>query len=172
MRRDIALALADIALLQGDATGARAVAASVASDEALRARMRYVMSEESPAPAAEVAQLEQPEDDSTHPLRRLQRGDRAWITGRTAVAVTEWEHILDATAPRFRLLRLFALARLAESQGREDAKRAAATLQQALESHQDRDLLRHLVRARARYFQLQSSRTPDPAAEATAHRGS
>lgn len=83
------------------------------------------------------------------------RGECARLGGRSEAALSEYARLTRVEiAPRWRLFKNLAFAHTAEIQAaRGDARAAARTLEAFLEFDTDRDLLRHALRARRRFFE-------------------
>jgi len=111
--------------------------------------------------AAQTALAALPEDAG--PGAAYYRGECARLAGRPSDALAAYAQLTERTvAPRWRLFKNLAFAHVAEIQAAQgDARAAARTLEKFLEFDSDRDLLRHALRARRRFFE----RAPDRARE-------
>lgn len=174
---DVALCLAETRALLGDRDAAVAMHAGVAKDSRMESRLRFVVEPGAAATREEAADFHRGQlaaraiyagdfagaraqlDDlgaSEDPGISFYRGELARLTGDATQAKTQFQRLTErALAPRWRLYKTLSFARLAELQGAEgDPGRAAETLGRALDFDSDRDLLRHMMRARRRHFEL------------------
>ena len=100
----------------------------------------------------QLASLGATDDPAVH----YYRGELSRLEGDLAHAVQDFEQVTERPWPqRWRLYKVLAYSRLAETLAAQGDPRAAAkTLERALVYDDDRDLLRHLLRARRRYFEM------------------
>jgi tetratricopeptide (TPR) repeat protein len=172
---DVRLALADLALLTGDEPLARRMLERSSGHGKLTERLAHVLvagaaasPEESstfdrlqpavrqlyaadPHPATAFAAAAGGDDPALH----FWRGDEALLAGRGAEARAHFEQLTEKSLPaRWRLFRALAFARLAEiAIAADDAPAAMRALDRGLDFYQDRDLLRHVMRARRRWLE-------------------
>lgn len=176
LRRDVALALADLHLLAGESREAAALHAAE-PDRALRDRLRYVLDDDAAATAPEAERWRRLQTlardlytgntgtvrgdlealaATDDPLVHFYLGDLALLLGDADAAAVHFERLTELPLPaRMRLYKFLAYERLAGIRARSGDKREAErVLERALAYYQDRDLLRHVVRARHRYYAL------------------
>jgi tetratricopeptide (TPR) repeat protein len=105
--------------------------------------------------------------DDLSPAAHFYRGEWARLSGRYDDAAANFARVTEAPLPaRWRFFKIIAFARRAESlYERGDPRAAARVLERALEFDTDRDLMRHVLRARRRFFEAQTGRrrAEDPA---------
>jgi hypothetical protein len=108
--------------------------------------------------AADRALAEYPTDAG--PAVEFYRGEWARLAGRFDDAASHYARITESQLPpRWRFFKIIAFARRAEAlAARGDRHAAARVLEHALDFTQDRDLLRHVLRARRRWFESASNR--------------
>ena len=189
MLRAANLSLVQLQLLSGEGAAARVVADEI-DDDGVRKRLQFVRQPGAEAPpveteaaarAARAAQalyagrlseattaLAAPDGQSS-PLFAFYRGDLAFLQGDLRKALPLYRDLAERRWPeRWRMFHFLAQMRAAEIQGAlGDDKAAARTLGRALDSYDDRDLLRHVIKARRRYFadvhpELQAHGTTPP----------
>jgi hypothetical protein len=170
--------------LVGDAKGAAHVAHE--SKGKLESRLRFAHAPGELASAAEAQTFRRAQDAARDlyegdtegagrlldeigkvddPAVNFYRGEIARVRGEAARAMSEFQKLTERALPgRWRLFKVLAFSRLAELQAVHEGPRSAAeTLARAMEFDQDRDLLRHLVRARRRHFELSAEGRVAPA---------
>jgi hypothetical protein len=172
---DVHLCLAETQLLGGDAAAAAALHAG-AAHEPFEERLRFATDAGAAATAAEAAAFRGAQEaahalyggDLTTARQRLAalpaedpaatfyRGELARIEGDARRAEGEFQRITAAAlAARWRFYKTLAFQRLADIQGASGHPDVAAeTLGKALAFDADRDLLRHFIRARRRFWEL------------------
>jgi tetratricopeptide (TPR) repeat protein len=174
---DVALCLAEAHLLVGDGPAAAALARGSTSKTADRLRFAAEPGEAATPDAARIfreaqqaaralyggeldaaRQALQAVANADDPGVHFYRGELARFDNDSGLASQEFRSLTDRDIPRrWRLYKVLAFSRLAELEAQGgDARRASATLARAMEFDEDRDLLRHLIRARRRYFELLS----------------
>jgi hypothetical protein len=170
------LALADLSLLLGDAARAARLHADVAGDERAARRLRYAVDAggaSTPNEAARMLALRPaiqalyahdlgafnrafpPAGDGLDPYLEFYRGEFELLRGTPQRALAHYEHLTrEPLAPRWRLFRFFAFLRIAEIHGkRSHNEQAVQALEKALAFHTDPDLLRHVAKARKRFYE-------------------
>ena len=170
------LALADVSLLLGDAERAARLHANVASEERAERRLRYVLEPDAASTPDEVARMTalRPAIQALYahdlsafnravpeaageldPYLEFYRGEFEILRGTPQRALPHFERLTRAELPpRWRLFRFLAYLRTAEVHGRRSHNDLAArALEQALEFHTDPDLLRHVSKARKRFYE-------------------
>jgi tetratricopeptide (TPR) repeat protein len=171
--RSVRLMLSDVYLLRGEARAAQRVQASASSRE-LRQRLAYVYEEGAAANAVAWQNLEAMQawiralyagryDEvadalslwGEDPIALFYRGELELLRQRPEDAVTPLERFLEFdTPPRYRFYRYLTMLRLAEAYDRiGDRERAKEMLGTAIDFHSDRDLMRHVTKARRRWFE-------------------
>jgi tetratricopeptide (TPR) repeat protein len=169
--------LANVALLLGDHKAAVQLVEELPAKDRGRRRLRYVLDERSAATPEEVQALLQIQQalqslyagnlqraaegldalrDVDTPFMHFYRGELEMLRGNGEEAL---EHFGRANHVRTRRdrwawFRYFALVRAAEIQGsRGEYGKAAKLLDDAIDKHLNKDLIRHVTRARQRYFE-------------------
>jgi tetratricopeptide (TPR) repeat protein len=171
--RSVRLMLADVLLLRGDARGAQRVQASASTRE-LRQRLAYVYEDGAAASPIAWQRLEtlQPwiralydgryaevADGLSHwgedPLALFYRAELELLRERPEAAIEPLQRFLAYdTPPRYRFYRYLTMLRLAEAYGRSGNRtRAEEILGDAIDFHEDRDLMRHVTKARRRWYE-------------------
>ncbi len=180
------LTLADVSLLLGDADGARALHAEAVErgDASGQMLLAFVLEPGAAAGPDEVARLaalapvardiysgrlEQagaaleafPSGD---PLVTFYRGEIAMLRGASRDAISAFERLEGADVPdRCRLFRRLARLRRAELHGRlGEWAAAAAAFTPEIDDYDVKDMLRHVMRARQRWF-LRNAENPGAA---------
>jgi tetratricopeptide (TPR) repeat protein len=174
MLRAANLSLVQLDLLSGERAAAERVVDGV-GDADVRHRLEFARQPGAEAPSAEAEASRRAEsvarplysghlaeaasalatlDGLGSPLLDFYRGDVAFLQGNRQKALPLFRDLYTRRLPeRWRMFRYLAQMRAAEIQGAlGDDKAAARTLGRALELYEDRDLLRHLIKARRRYF--------------------
>jgi tetratricopeptide (TPR) repeat protein len=176
---DVALSLAETHLLVGAGGTARELEGRVAARPQVAARLRFVRDAAAAAPAAEAAAFRRAQEvarllydgdseaasrllaelPADSPAALFYRGEWQRMAGAPVPAMDAYSRITDAEWPaRWRLYKMLAFSRLAEIEAdQEGPRRAVATLERAIEYDSDPDLLRHLLRARRRHYDLVAS---------------
>jgi tetratricopeptide (TPR) repeat protein len=97
------------------------------------------------------------------PIVAFYRGELLTLQGRDAEAIPEYLELTDGERPeRWHLFRYFARLRLAEAYARSgDAGKAKDFVDDALDSHPTKDLLRHVTQGRKRWFDDWDERHPE-----------
>jgi tetratricopeptide (TPR) repeat protein len=100
---------------------------------------------------------------SSEPFVAFYRGELLTLQGRDEAAIAQYAKLTGSELPeRWRLFRYFARLRLAEAAARlGDAEKAASVLGEALDSYPTRDLLRHVTKARRRWYDNGWYRAPE-----------
>ncbi|MGH2571040.1 MAG: tetratricopeptide repeat protein [bacterium] len=179
---DIHRILVDVHLMLGDRDRALAVLqglnARQREDRDLAAELRFLENDGGRAAAGktEVATLRrvqpiaralyegrlseaerglEPLATSSEPFVAFYRGELLTLQGRDEAAIAQYAKLAGSELPeRWRLFRYFARLRLAEACARlGDADKAASVLGEALDSYPTRDLLRHVTKARRRWYE-------------------
>ena len=191
---DVLLCLTEMDLLAGDRQRAAALYSSVAAQPRLEERLRFVRQPDAAATPDEAQVYRSAQDaaralyagdlDGAHrqlaslgtaddPAVHYYRGELSRLEGDYAHAAQDYERVTERSWPqRWRLYKVLAYSRLAEIRAAQgDPRDAASTLDRALVYDEDRDLLRHLIRARRRHFELAaesgSGRASPPAGAST-----
>ncbi len=170
------LTLADVSLLLGDAAGARALHAEAVErgDAARQALLEFVLRPDAAAGPDEAARLRAlspvardiyagrlDEADAAlaafpgeDPLVSFYRGEIAMLRGASRAALAAFERLEAADVPdRCRLFRRLARLRRAELHGRlGEWDAAAAAFTPEIDAYDVKDMLRHVMRARQRWF--------------------
>jgi tetratricopeptide (TPR) repeat protein len=147
-------------------------------------RLRFLRDPEAVAPPAEVAALRALEPiaaalaagdldrardalngSDSGPGASFYRAEWARLSARYDDAAAAYAQLTEVPLPaRWRFFKVIAFARRAEVlAARGDRRAAARTLEHALEYNADRDLLRHALRARRRWYESDGDRNHDPA---------
>jgi hypothetical protein len=107
-------------------------------------------------------------DDGGHPGVAFYRGEHARLARHPEAALAGYAALTREAVPaRWRFFKILAFARSAEIHAAAGDRRAAVrALEQLLEYDHDRDLLRHALRARHRFFEQSRDRSPDNAIQA------
>jgi hypothetical protein len=100
---------------------------------------------------------------ASEPFVAFYRGELLTMRGQDEAAIREYAKLVENELPeRFRLFRYFARLRLAEAHARRgDSEKAADALGDAMDSYPTRDLLRHVTRARKRWYDNGWNHTPE-----------
>ena len=174
LEADVTILLAEFALMAGDRD--RALALHESADPEWKERLEFVNGPGAAATESEVEQwrdlagaarhlyaghlgearreLDRYEDEES-PLIAFYRGELAFVAGRGAEALEHYAPLVENDArSRFRFLEFLATVRTAEILGwRGDASEAASLLTEAVDDYPVKDLLRHVTKARARFFE-------------------
>jgi predicted Zn-dependent protease len=177
LERSVRLNLVNIYLMRGARQKAIGVL-DTTSNEELRKRLQYVLEESATAAAAQQQSLEQLQpwiralyagrydevavglsrwgDD---PLALFYQAELELLRGSPGEAIAPLQQLLAIKTPeRLRWYRYLAMLRLAEAYDRTgQRKKAESTLGEAIEFHSDRDLMRHVTKARQRWFEKGSA---------------
>lgn len=178
------LTLADVSLLLGDADGARALHAAAVErgDKARQDLLAYVLAPDAAAGAEEVARLERLSpvardvyagrlDEASialdgfpagDPVVSFYRGEIAALRGESREAIAAFERLeADEVPARCRLFRRLARLRRAELHGRlGEWEAAAAAFTPEIDAYDVKDMLRHVMRARQRWFLRAAEQVP------------
>lgn len=173
---DVMLCLSEMHLLVGDQRRALELHASVERVPRLEERLRFVRESDAAATPAEARTFRSAQEaaralyagDLATARRHLEalapvadpavhyyKGEWARLQGDFAHAALAYRRVTEQRWPRrWRLYKVLAYSRLAEIQAAQGMpQNAASTLEDALVYDEDRDLLRHLLRARKRFFE-------------------
>jgi len=174
LERSVRLDLADIYLMRGQHDKAIAVQRG-SNDAQIRKRLEYVLQEDSAALKAQANSVMQLQPwiralyegrfdevaqglarwGNQEPLVQFYSGELELLRGQPGAAIDPLKAFLARdTAPRLRMFRFLARTRLAEAYDRTGQRnKAADTLDKAIDLHEDRDLIRHITKARKRWFE-------------------
>jgi tetratricopeptide (TPR) repeat protein len=174
LEADVTILLAELLLLQGDAPRARALHES--ANPEWKKHLEFVTKPNAAATPDEVgawhalepivqdlydgrfAEAGRGLDEWTgveSPLFEFYRGELDYLSGRSVESLEHFERLIaPGTRDRFRFFRFLATLRVAEVVGRRgETERASNLLKQAVDAYPVKDLLRHVTKARARYFE-------------------
>jgi hypothetical protein len=99
------------------------------------------------------------------PAEHFYRGELARLSGETPQAIQQYQRLTEQPLPmRWRLYKTLAFSRLAEIRGATSPATAEELLGRAVTFDEDRDLFRHLLRSRRRYYDLIANGDERPAA--------
>jgi predicted Zn-dependent protease len=173
---DVLKALVDIDLMLGQQAQAAQLIAPLRPDDRKRRNLAYALQSSSASSAAEARAL----TELQPALRSLYAGDTApsaraladlgglnaafvefykgevdFMQGRIDAALQHYQKLIGADLPpRYDWFRNIAYLRAAEVQGRRDRDSdAAQVLSDLLDQYSTRDLFRHVIKARRRYFE-------------------